>query len=627
MIANKAQEKVIETIDGQLIVIACPGSGKTTTLVRRIHHMVADCEIDSSHILMITFTNAAAKEMKERYQKMYGQDEVTFCTIHSLCLAILKKFCGLTNDNILSDAQEFFFQALRGNKQINDKAEFIKLLVTDISVVKNNSLDLMEYRPQCCDDQKLFQQMFEQYEEYKTRYQLIDFDDMLLKAYQCMQENQECLKWLREKYQYIQVDEYQDTNFLQRDLIYLLAGEHGNLAVVGDDDQSIYGFRGARPEVMLRFQDFYPDVQLVRMNTNYRSCSGIIKAADQLIKNNTSRFEKEFQAFHEEEGTVRQYVSKDRPEEILKIAAMIQELIQNGEEPSNIAILYRTNQQAELVADTMMSMKIPFVSTEKIPSRYQHWMFEDIKSYRKLAEEDGWTRQDLFRVLNHPQRFLQDYKYIQAGLDMKKMRQVAYQINPVQWKRNNTMDAITEFFYALSRMKQQKPVDFLKNMKSYAEYMKYLHEYAKFRNTDVSELISIWKKYEEDAEKYNDWREWGNYILRYNRMIAEARNNKVGVRLSTMHGSKGLEWKHVFIIDCIDGMCPYVKAEGNAAIEEERRLFYVAMTRAKEHLYLCSYRENNGKSVKQSPFLTVKRNVKKRPVSTEIGLIPKKKKR
>ena len=118
MIANKAQEKVIETIDGQLIVIACPGSGKTTTLVRRIHHMVADCEIDSSHILMITFTNAAAKEMKERYQKMYGQDEVTFCTIHSLCLAILKKFCGLTNDNILSDAQEFFFQALRGTSKL-----------------------------------------------------------------------------------------------------------------------------------------------------------------------------------------------------------------------------------------------------------------------------------------------------------------------------------------------------------------------------------------------------------------------------------------------------------------------------------------------------------------------------
>lgn len=239
-------------------------------------------------------------------------------------------------------------------------------------MVKNNSLDLMEYRPQCCDDQKLFRQMFEEYEEYKTRYQLIDFDDMLLKAYQCMQENQECLAWLRDKYQYIQVDEYQDTNFLQRDLIYLLAGEHGNLAVVGDDDQSIYGFRGARPEVMLRFQDFYPDVQFVRMNTNYRSCSGIIKAADQLIKNNSSRFEKEFQAFHEEEGTVRQYVSKDCTEEITKVAAMIQELIQNGEEPSDIAILYRTNQQAELVADTMMSMKIPFVSSPMVSQTFNY---------------------------------------------------------------------------------------------------------------------------------------------------------------------------------------------------------------------------------------------------------------
>ncbi len=610
MIANKAQEEVINTIKGQLIVIACPGSGKTTTLVRRIHHMVADCNIDSGNILMITFTNAAAKEMKERYQKMYGKDDVTFSTIHSLCLAILKKFKGFTNENILSDAQDFFYQELRGNRKINDKAEFIKLLTTDISVVKNNSLDLMEYHPQCCDDQKLFQEIFEKYETYKKTYHLVDFDDMLLEAYRCMKEDPDCLAWLREKYQYIQVDEYQDTNFLQRDIVYLLAGEYGNLAVVGDDDQSIYGFRGARPEVMLKFKEHYPDVKFVRMNTNYRSCSGIIQAADWLIQHNTSRFSKKFQAFHEDSGTVRRFCCTDRQDELLKVTTMIKELLANGENPSDIAVLYRTNQQAELVADMMMSMKIPFVSTEKIPSRYQHWMFEDIKSYRKLAENSGWTKQDLFRVLNHPQRYLQDYQYIQAGLDKQKMCQAAYRLNSVQWKRNNTMDNITDFFYALSRMKEQKPVEFLKAMKLYAEYMKYLHEYAKFRNTEASELIGIWKKYEEDAGKYNDWKEWGNYILRYNRMITEARNNKVGVRLSTMHGSKGLEWKYVFIIDCIEGVCPYVKAEKPSEIEEERRLFYVAMTRAKEYLYMFSYLKSDGKSVKQSPFVPVK----KRPI-------------
>lgn len=626
MIANKAQEKVIKTIEGQLIVIACPGSGKTTTLVRRIHHMVEDCGIDSSHILMITFTNAAAKEMKERYEKMYGQDEVTFCTIHSLCLAILKKFCGITNANILSNPQDFFYQVLKENKRINDKTEFIKLLITDISVVKNNGLSLTKYEPQCCNDKKLFQQMYEQYENYKEQYHLIDFDDMLLKAYQCMQENSECLTWLREKYQYIQVDEFQDTNFLQRDLIFLLAGEYGNLAVVGDDDQSIYGFRGARPEVMLRFQDFYPNVAFVRMNTNYRSCSGIIEAADQLIQSNTSRFEKEFKAFHEEKGTVRRYVSKNRAEEVLRVATIIQELIQNGEEPSEIAILYRTNQQAELVADTLMNLKIPFVSTEKIPSRYQHWMFEDIKSYRRLAENCNWTQQDLFRVLNHPCRYLYDYKYIQAGLDMKKMRQIAYQLNSAQWKRKNATESVTEFFYALSQMQGKNPVDFLKNMKQHADYIKYLREYAKFRNADDSEFTNIWKKYEEDAKKYNDWNEWNNYIIQYNHATVAAKEKKEGVRLSTMHGAKGLEWKHVFIIDCIDGMCPYTKATSDSEVEEERRLFYVAMTRAKEHLYFCSYRENNGKTVKQSPFVVQKNFVKrKKPVREKARSTCKKK--
>ena len=213
-------------------------------------------------------------------------------------------------------------------------------------------------------------------------------------------------------------------------------------------------------------------------------------------------------------------------------------------------------------------------------------------------------------MLNHPQRYLQDYQYIQAGLDKKKMCQAAYRLISVQWKRNNTMDNITDFFYALNRMKEQKPVEFLNAMKLYAEYMKYLHEYAKFRNTEASELIGIWKKYEEDAEKYNDWKEWGNYILCYNRMITEARNNKVGVRLSTMHGSKGLEWKYVFIIDCIEGVYPYVKAEKPSEIEEERRLFYVAMTRAKEYLYMFSYLKSDGKSVKQSPFVPAK----KRPI-------------
>lgn len=600
---NYAQEEVINTVDGQLIVIACPGSGKTTTLVRRINHMTSECNIPSEHILMITFTSAAAKEMRERYQKMYGKDEVTFCTIHSLCLAVLRKFCNLSNENILTDANDFFYEQLKGNKTINDKEEFIKLLKTDISVLKNNSVDINEFNPQCCEDKPLFEDLYHAYENHKEKCNLIDFDDMLIQAYNEMKTNKKCLEWMREKYQYIQVDEYQDTNFLQRDIVYLLAGDNGNLAVVGDDDQSIYGFRGARPEIMLKFQEHYPDVKVVRMNTNYRSCSGIISAADQLIKLNSSRFAKEFQAFNQNPGTVEHISKSSRKVELFSVLTKIKTLIENGEDPSNIAVLYRTNQQAEAIASLLNSQNIPFVSTEKIPSRYQHWMFQDIQSYQKLSKGEKWSRQDLMRALNHPQRYLLDYSYLKAGLNKQKMIGIAKAKESNEWKRNNLIQNIVSFFFALERMKDKCPTDFLTSLSLYGRYLTYLKDYSEYRNIDYEELFDLWTKYKEDAQAHNDWTDWGRYILGYNKALEDAQKNQTGVALSTMHCSKGLEWKYVFIIDCVDGVCPFKKAEKPEEIEEERRLFYVAMTRAKENLYLYSYEEKGNKRVKCSPFV------------------------
>lgn len=602
---NYAQEEVINTIEGQLIVIACPGSGKTTTLVRRIHHMTSECNISSEHILMITFTAAAAKEMRERYQKMYGKDEVTFCTIHSLCLAVLRKFCGLSNENILTDANDFFYEKLKKNRDINDKEEFIKMLLTDISVLKNNSLDIDEFNPQCCEDKPLFEDLYRAYEDYKENCNLIDFDDMLILAYKEMKQNPACLKWMREKYQYIQVDEYQDTNFLQRDIVYLLAGDNGNLAVVGDDDQSIYGFRGARPEIMLKFQEHYPDVKVVKMNTNYRSCSGIIAAADRLIKQNTSRFAKEFQAFNQNPGTVEVISKSTQQVQLYAVLTRIKRLIDGGEDPCNIAVLYRTNRQAEGIASLLNAQKIPFVSTEKIPSRYQHWMFQDIQSYQRLAKGTKWSSQDLMRALNHPQRYLTDYAYVKAGLNRSKMMSVAMHNSEAGWKRNNIIQNIQEFFFALEKMKDKKPTEFLTVLTVYGKYLDYLKSYAEYRNVEYEELYEILEKYKEDAKAHNDWTDWGRYILGYNKALEDAQKNQTGVTLSTMHCSKGLEWKHVFIIDCVEDVCPFKKAESPDDIEEERRLFYVAMTRAKENLYLCSFEEKGSKQIKKSRFVLV----------------------
>lgn len=555
-----------------------------------------------------TFSSAAAKEMKTRYQKKFGMDAVTFSTIHSMCMSILKKFGGYTKESILSDPREYFYEVLRKQKGINDINEFITGLITEISVINNNSIDLNSYKPKCTKDKKLFLKLINGYQEYKEELHLIDFDDMLQKAYEIMVNDKECLDFLRNKYRYIQVDEYQDTNLIQKDIIYLLAGQEGNLAVVGDDDQSIYAFRGAKPEIMLNFQKEYPKSKMVKMSTNYRSGKKIISEADRVIKSNTNRFQKDFIGFKPENGAVEYIVTEEKKDEILKIYSRIKKLLNDGENPADIAVLFRTNRQAEKMAAILFRNQIPFQSNEKIQSKYEHWMFQDLQAYYRLANKhldnkSSDARRDLSRVLNHPNRYLFGYDYIVHGLNRRAMKATVYAKEKEPWKLNAAEGNIDLFFMLLKNLRGKKPSDFLRSLYSIGKYKKYLEDYADFRNMEVRDLSSIWKEYQHDASTYNDWVEWGKYIVKYNKELKETLKNKDGIMLSTMHGSKGLEWKHVFIIDCVEGVCPSPKAETAEELEEERRLFYVAMTRAKEHLYLCYYKAEEGKTVVASPYI------------------------
>ena len=449
--------------------------------------------------------------------------------------------------------------------------------------------------------------------EHTSVYQLneldfIDFDDMLQKAYEIMVNDKECLDFLRNKYRYIQVDEYQDTNLIQKDIIYLLAGQDGNLAVVGDDDQSIYAFRGAKPEIMLNFQKEYPKSKMVKMSTNYRSGKKIISEADRVIKSNTNRFQKDFIGFKPENGAVEYIVTEEKKDEILKIYSRIKKLLNDGENPADIAVLFRTNRQAEKMAAILFRNQIPFQSNEKIQSKYEHWMFQDLQAYYRLANKhldnkSSDARRDLSRVLNHPNRYLFGYDYIVHGLNRRAMKATVYAKEKEPWKLNAAEGNIDLFFMLLKNLRGKKPSDFLRSLYSIGKYKKYLEDYADFRNMEVRDLSSIWKEYQHDASTYNDWVEWGKYIVKYNKELKETLKNKDGIMLSTMHGSKGLEWKHVFIIDCVEGVCPSPKAETAEELEEERRLFYVAMTRAKEHLYLCYYKAEEGKTVVASPYI------------------------
>lgn len=261
MLKNEAQEQAIHNIYGQTIIIACPGSGKTTTLLRRIDYMISQ-GIDPASILMITFTKAAATEMKNRFEQQYIKNSgVTFSTIHSLCLSVVKKFGGFSLNNILSDPAGILMDIVVKDYSINDKRKFITDIINDISMVKNNQIDIKKYEPKCCDDRDKFIKIYNAYETVKQEEGKLDFDDILIWAYKILSEEPDTLDWLRDRYAFIHVDEYQDTNYIQRDIIYLIAGPEGNLTVVGDDDQSIYAFRGAKPEIMLNFKKDYPEAK------------------------------------------------------------------------------------------------------------------------------------------------------------------------------------------------------------------------------------------------------------------------------------------------------------------------------------------------------------------------------
>lgn len=595
---NTAQERVIENIYGQMIVIACPGSGKTTTILRRIRHMTAEEGIDPEKVLMITFTKAAADEMKSRYETIYGSAEgITFCTIHALCLALLKKFAGYTTESVLSNPSDILFELIRYNRNINDKGNFVQDLMMDITRLKNSYVPLSSFQQNCCKEKELFVSIYEAYEQKKEEMGQIDFDDLLLKTLELLTTDMDALQWIRQKYQFIHVDEYQDTNEVQRDIIYQIAGEDGNMVVVGDDDQSIYAFRGANPEVMLNFSHDYPKAEQVYMTTNYRSDRKIIEAAKAVISNNSKRYRKEFLCSSSKQGEVWQYSYQSRAGQIASLAQMIKGLIEKGANPSDIAVLYRTNSEADALVMTFSDLEIPFYSNDRLQSRYNHWIYRDIVSYHKVANHEG-NKLDVQRTITHPNRYFKGIHVPDYDYDPVKMYQKLKDPNAEEWKNKKLKERLNEYIALLRMIKNASPDSLMQKLMVFGDYKSYLISYAEYRNEDPSVYMDLWKRYLEDISKHNikTFHNWDLYRRSYEKKLAEIQSSHTGVCLSTMHKSKGLEWKYVFVIDCVEGTIPYQRNNKDTDIEDERRLFYVAMTRAKNTLWLLSYQDKEKKA-------------------------------
>ena len=595
------QKKAIEHGAGPLMVLAGPGSGKTFVITHRIKYLIEGPGINPAHILVVTFSRAAAKEMKDRFEKLCKKSPVTFGTFHSVFFNLLKTAYGFNSEQIASDElrytliKELIKRNAIENEDINTLAGN---LLNEIALVKQDNISIKNYYSNSISSDT-FKKIYSDYESELEARGKLDFEDMLSLTYELLSERSDILKAVQNRYRYILVDEFQDINFLQYNIIKLMAGEKQNITVVGDDDQSIYRFRGARPEIMLGFERDFRNVKKVFLDINFRSSTQIVNASTKLISFNSKRFPKSFKAKNGDGAPVSLIEFKNPFLEVNSIIKDIKDYIKSGQDINNIAVLYRTNLSPRLLIERLMRNNIPFTIRDAIPNLFDHWVAKDIISYIKLAINIG-DKSDLLRISNKPNRYISRDSLSSSRANIETLFDY-YDDKSYMIKR------IVELREHLRTIKNLKPATALRYIRNVVGYDEYIEEYCDMNGVESDDCYSILGDLENSAAEYNTFNDWFVHMDEYKDELIEARKksneNDKGVRLMTFHSSKGLEFDIVYIIDVNEGSVPYKKAKGVDEIEEERRMFYVAMTRARKKLFICYCVENFGKSIGKSDFV------------------------
>ena len=601
---NSSQQRAIAHLSGSMMVLAGPGSGKTSVIVERTAYMINDGGIAPGNILVVTFSRAAAKEMKERFLSFTGQQHtpVTFGTFHGVFYGILKHAYGFTAANILSEEEKFGILKeliLNYGGDLAEEGDFPEEIAKEISVVKGNKISLEHYYSSCCPDE-VFRQIYQGYREMCQSRRKLDFDDMILYCYELFVQRKDILVAWQRKFQYILVDEFQDINQLQYEIVRMLAQPQNNLFIVGDDDQSIYHFRGARPEIMLNFTRDYPEAETVTLNVNYRCSGQILSSAMRVIGENKKRFSKKLSTPNPTGDAVRIREFQNPREEYLTVVSELRERMENGENLEDTAILLRTNQEAEGLVGALMERQVPFNMKEKLPNLFHHWICRNLLAYMHFAAGDR-SRKYFLEFMNRPNRYIaRDALSLSPIVDLEQLKEY--------YKDKDWMcDRITTLETHLRVLKGLAPYAAINFIRKGMGYEEYLHEYAEYRKIKPEELSEILDRLTESTKGINSLEEWEAYIEDYTAKLEEqarkAEQEREGVLISTLHGVKGLEYDQVYILNVNEGSMPYRKAVLEPAIEEERRLFYVGMTRARKKLALCYVRQQYEKKREPSRFL------------------------
>ena len=603
MSLNQAQKKAASHGEGPCLVLAGPGSGKTLTIVNRIRYLIEENEVKPDQILVVTFTRFAASEMRSRLCSLMGRRDlpVTMGTFHGIYYGILKWAYRMGPENILSENEKY--QILRGvvaeqKMEVFDEEDFLKDIAAEIGKIKNNRLDVEEFVSEKCSADA-FRNIYRGFEERRKKLRKIDFDDMLVLCYELFQSRPDVLAMWQKKFRYILIDEFQDINRIQYDVIRMLAAPENNLFVVGDDDQAIYGFRGADSGLMFRFLEDYPGAEQILLGVNYRSSGNIVKNSLKVISNNEKRFEKDLKAVRENGACLHVQELKDPNEEAEYVLDEISKRIRDGVQPENIAVLFRIHTDVRPLVEMLTDKRLPFQMREHLPNIYEHFIAKDICAYFSLSLGSR-KRQDFLQVMNRPKRYL--------GRDCLASSQPSFEeMRKFYCDKDWMMDRIDQFEWDVKMLKKMAPYAAIQFIRKRIGYDDYLKDYAFTRHINKADLTEILAEIEEASRPFQTIEEWFDHVQEYTEALQKKEKERSiareGIRLMTLHAAKGLEFDTVFIIEANEGRIPYKKARTEAETEEERRLFYVGMTRAKDLLRICYVKTKNGKDSDPSRFV------------------------
>ncbi|HRU74091.1 MAG TPA: UvrD-helicase domain-containing protein [Caldisericia bacterium] len=586
---SENQKKAVLHIEGPLLVFAGAGSGKTKTLTYRVAYLIEELKVKPDNILAVTFTNKASEEMKERIKNLLNKDINLFWigTFHSMCSRILRKeivYLGYNKNFTILDEDDSLKIIDEAIKNLDFQKNYFQSreIYNKISYIKSRGLFVEDYIPKDGYDEAL-KKIFLKYEEIKKKGNLVDFDDLINFVTKILNQNDIISRFYSEKFKFILVDEYQDINPAQHKLLKALTKYNKNIFVVGDDDQSIYKFRGSSSELMLSFKDDFEKVEVVYLSENYRSTETIVNASKFLIKNNKTREEKPLYAIKSGGDKIKLYRAINEIDEARFVIKKIIELKETGIDFSQIAILYRTNAQSRTFEEAAILFSIPYRLVGGIKF-YQRKEIKDLLSYLRIVlnERDFLS---LERVFNFPKIGVGEKTFDKIKFYLETEKSLIDSLEKILeiTKNKKVKNSITKFIenYKKWRNLQDDIFELINSIISDVQFLENLEEEKK---ENIYEFLNIVKEF-NDRTGSTKLEDFLSYISLISDMDTIDTSDKI--TLMTVHSAKGLEFNTVFIVGLEEGLFPHFKSLlSNDDVEEERRLLYVAMTRAKENLYL-----------------------------------------